>query len=400
MRSGDDGQCPLPDRLRVESDTPLGRRQLVQLFCVGRACRVHVADEFDVATERDGAELPARPVPVVEPDQLGPKADGKGADADAAPAPDEVVAHFVDEHDDCQHEEERNDRCRPAGCLNQRAGQGNRSRQVLSQSAARRARILPTPMPANPWRTRVDQITPRSLWFYYPSDGKQHTWLGDPPPQAQPMRYRAKAAATSPSTRSMTPPWPGIRFPESLTPLRRLTQDSKRSPACETADRSERDENQANAETPTPAKTTRITPARRRPALRRSRRSRSCRAKSMAPALARRPPDRRNRQEISVAQTTAKRNRIAQNPAMSSSAQQRKRNAGQTRHRRDRRSPIVLHRVSAAATAGLPPQPRSAAEAPGRQRPRQWRPTQTSIKRSGRNPRLAAARGRDMRVHS
>ena len=40
----------------------------------------------------------------------------------------------------------------------------------------------------------------------------------------------AKLANTRPSTRSMTPPWPGINLLESFTPKRRLMKDSKRSP--------------------------------------------------------------------------------------------------------------------------------------------------------------------------
>ncbi len=56
------------------------------------------------------------------------------------------------------------------------------------------------------------------------------------PPTRAPIRYRANAAATSPSTRSMTPPWPGMIVPESFLPCWRLTQDSKRSPACDTID--------------------------------------------------------------------------------------------------------------------------------------------------------------------
>src|SRR5581483_3162563 len=42
----------------------------------------------------------------------------------------------------------------------------------------------------------------------------------------------AAAAATRPSTRSMTPPWPGINVLESLAPNRRLRADSARSPTC------------------------------------------------------------------------------------------------------------------------------------------------------------------------
>jgi hypothetical protein len=37
----------------------------------------------------------------------------------------------------------------------------------------------------------------------------------------------------TPSSRSMTPPWPGISRLASLTPNRRLTADSSRSPPCE-----------------------------------------------------------------------------------------------------------------------------------------------------------------------
>ena len=55
-------------------------------------------------------KLPARAVPVVEADEFGAEADGERLDADAAPAADEVVAHLVHEHDDRQHEQERDDR--------------------------------------------------------------------------------------------------------------------------------------------------------------------------------------------------------------------------------------------------------------------------------------------------
>ena len=44
----------------------------------------------------------------------------------------------------------------------------------------------------------------------------------------------AKATAKSPSTRSSTPPWPGMRWPLSLTPKWRLKPDSTKSPACST----------------------------------------------------------------------------------------------------------------------------------------------------------------------
>src|SRR6185503_15660372 len=47
-------------------------------------------------------------------------------------------------------------------------------------------------------------------------------------------RPTADDAATSPSTRSITPPWPGINELVSLAPKRRLMADSAKSPACAT----------------------------------------------------------------------------------------------------------------------------------------------------------------------
>src|ERR1019366_9073301 len=40
----------------------------------------------------------------------------------------------------------------------------------------------------------------------------------------------AMTATIRPSTRSSSPPWPGIRSPESLTPKRRFRMDSNMSP--------------------------------------------------------------------------------------------------------------------------------------------------------------------------
>src|SRR5206468_2957771 len=63
---------------------------------------------------------------------------------------------------------------------------------------------------------------------------------GDLPRQVQwphPRWFARRAAAItttaniSPSTRSNSPPWPGIRSPESFTPKRRFSADSQRSPA-------------------------------------------------------------------------------------------------------------------------------------------------------------------------
>ena len=58
--------------------------------------------------------------------------------------------------------------------------------------------------------------------------------------QRRPAKSRksppATIAATKPSRRSSSPPWPGMMWLESLTPKRRFTADSKRSPSCETTE--------------------------------------------------------------------------------------------------------------------------------------------------------------------
>ncbi len=51
------------------------------------------------------------------------------------------------------------------------------------------------------------------------------------PPRARPIRQATSAAAQNPSSRSMTPPWPGMRWLASLAPNCRLMRDSKRSPS-------------------------------------------------------------------------------------------------------------------------------------------------------------------------
>ena len=109
-RPGKDRDGALPDRLGVEGHLALGLGQRLDFGGVRRARRIHVADEFHVAAERDRGQLPARAVAVVEAEKFGPEADRKGLYADAAPAPDQIVAHFMDEHDDGQDEQERYER--------------------------------------------------------------------------------------------------------------------------------------------------------------------------------------------------------------------------------------------------------------------------------------------------
>ena len=61
------------------------------------------------------------------------------------------------------------------------------------------------------------------------------------PPRTSPINAATPAAARKPSRRSINPPCPGMTWLASLTPNRRLTADSKRSPPWATIDSSERD---------------------------------------------------------------------------------------------------------------------------------------------------------------
>ena len=65
-----------------------------------------VVDEFHIAAERDPGQPPARPVPVVEADDLRPETDRECLDRHAAPAGHEKMAELVEEHHDGEHEEE------------------------------------------------------------------------------------------------------------------------------------------------------------------------------------------------------------------------------------------------------------------------------------------------------
>src|SRR3546814_14955773 len=68
---------------------------------------VGIAEHLHVAAERNEAEFPACARPVVPAEDLRPEADGEHLDADVVPARDQVVAEFVDEHQDGEHGQER-----------------------------------------------------------------------------------------------------------------------------------------------------------------------------------------------------------------------------------------------------------------------------------------------------
>ncbi len=173
----------------------------------------------------------------LKPIEFRAKADRERLDADAAPAADQIVAHLVDEDDDRQHEQERHDGA------DQQAVQAEYRRQGLDQESALKMSPDAAPacsvasMPANPWLVIGAN---RSVGRHRQPPTSPEAGLSALP-NSTPITYRVKAAATSPSTRSMTPPWPGMMWLESLTPLRRLTNDSKRSPICDDDGEQQRD---------------------------------------------------------------------------------------------------------------------------------------------------------------
>ena len=68
-----------------------------------------VAEELDVAAERNGRHLPAGAVAVVEAEQFRAEAERERQDLHAGPAGDEEMAELVEENDDGQDEQEGND---------------------------------------------------------------------------------------------------------------------------------------------------------------------------------------------------------------------------------------------------------------------------------------------------
>src|SRR5215218_498383 len=96
-------------------------------------------------------------------------------------------------------------------------------------------------------------------------DGRHpaHPWRSCTPASTRPIRA---AAAQNPSRRSITPPWPGMRTPESFAPKRRFKADSPRSPSWlstdATAERSTTIAKLTGAATPNlPATSTTMPPA-------------------------------------------------------------------------------------------------------------------------------------------
>ncbi|MGY4294725.1 hypothetical protein ACVWXN_002820 [Bradyrhizobium sp. i1.4.4] len=85
----------------------LGRHGRERLGRRGRSLAL-VAEELDVAAERDRRDLPAGAMAVVETDQLRSETEREGQHPNARPARDQEMAEFMEEHDDRQDEQEGN----------------------------------------------------------------------------------------------------------------------------------------------------------------------------------------------------------------------------------------------------------------------------------------------------
>ena len=94
--SGKDDEEALPDRPDLESPVAqlLGG---MSLEVAGIARRGHVADELDIAAERQPADFPARALLVGPAEHFAPEADREGLGRNPEPARDEIMAKLVEE---------------------------------------------------------------------------------------------------------------------------------------------------------------------------------------------------------------------------------------------------------------------------------------------------------------
>ena len=82
----------------------------------------------------------------------------------------------------------------------------------------------------NVWRTPLACCYARELGSY-PHQTIRPRPTPSAPPRSDPKIAATTTAATKPSSRSSSPPWPGMIWLKSLTPKRRFTADSNRSPS-------------------------------------------------------------------------------------------------------------------------------------------------------------------------
>ena len=93
----------------MEADLPLVRRHGLERIGGRRAGLGIIAEELDVAAERNGGHLPAGAVAVVETEQFRAEAKRKRQDLHPGPAGDEEMAKLMEENNDGQDKQERDD---------------------------------------------------------------------------------------------------------------------------------------------------------------------------------------------------------------------------------------------------------------------------------------------------
>src|SRR6185295_8876826 len=93
--------------LMHETLLPLGLGHRRKRLLVRDAGGVFVAEEFHIAAERNGGNLPARAVAIIEAPKFGTKADGEDQYPDTEPARDQEVAQLVEKHHQLEHDQKR-----------------------------------------------------------------------------------------------------------------------------------------------------------------------------------------------------------------------------------------------------------------------------------------------------
>ena len=101
-RAGHHDRRPTRDRLMHEAVPALFLAHGGKRRRIGNARGILVTEEFYIAAERNGGDLPSGVVAIIEAEQLRAEADRKDQDLDAAPAGDQEMAELVEKHDDGQ----------------------------------------------------------------------------------------------------------------------------------------------------------------------------------------------------------------------------------------------------------------------------------------------------------
>src|SRR5262245_23768083 len=105
-RTGHDYGRPRPHRLMDEAMPTVFLAHRGERRLVGDACRVVVAEEFYISSKWNSGELPPGPAPIIEAKQLRSESDGEDKDPDATPARNQEMPELVEEHHECQDEQE------------------------------------------------------------------------------------------------------------------------------------------------------------------------------------------------------------------------------------------------------------------------------------------------------